>query len=47
MEVFATAAMGLQVYNALNDDGSVSGFLHYEGAIVVHTASPETWALFN
>jgi len=47
MEVFQDAIMGQQAFVAMNFDASVEGFLHYEGNIVVLTASPETWALLN
>ena len=47
MEVFWDITMATAVADALNNDVTVDGFIHQEGKIVLHTASPETWALFN
>ena len=47
MEVFWDMTMATAVVDAINGDVTVEGFVHQEGKIVVHTASPQTWALFN
>lgn len=47
MEVFWDITMATAVADALNNDVTIDGFIHQEGKIVLHTASPETWALFN
>jgi len=47
MEVFWDMTMATAVADAINGDVTVEGFVHQEGKIVVHTASPQTWALFN